>query len=169
MFAERTPVFDPDDKLKGILKKLYLQGHQTEVLRIIEKLRKTLPEMLTFYKELRDGAAKGEIHIKAEAEEFRVQIEASCAPAPAQSQRQALALSNGTRCQLLAQNGHAVVSRRCPLLAVKPTSRFYEYTPFCNLSEDSHTLCPLGARPITASSDLGGASDHALQWLPRGF
>jgi hypothetical protein len=59
MFAERTPVFDPDDKLKGILKKLYLQGHQTEVLRIIEKLRKTLPEMLTFYKELRDGAAKG--------------------------------------------------------------------------------------------------------------
>ena len=33
MFAERTPVFDMDDKLKGLLKKLYLQGHQTEVLR----------------------------------------------------------------------------------------------------------------------------------------
>ena len=59
MFAERTPVFDLDDKLKGLLKKLYSQGHQTEVLRIIEKLRKTLPEMLPFYKELRDRAAKG--------------------------------------------------------------------------------------------------------------
>src|SRR6516162_2944997 len=32
---------------------------------------------------------------------------------------------------LLAQNGHAVVTQRFPLLAVKPTWRFYEYTPQC--------------------------------------
>lgn len=59
MFAERTPpFFNLEDKLKGLLKKLYSQGHQTKVLRIIERLRKTLPGMLTFYKELRDGGAK---------------------------------------------------------------------------------------------------------------
>jgi hypothetical protein len=57
MFAERTPVFDIDDKLKGLLKKLYVHGHQTEVLRMIDKLQKTLPEMLSFYKELRSAAA----------------------------------------------------------------------------------------------------------------
>ena len=27
-------------------------------------------------------------------------------------------------------------------------------TPFHHLSEDSHTICPLGARPITASSHV---------------
>ncbi len=57
MFEANTPNFDLDDKLKGLLKRLYGMGFQREVLRIVEKLRKTLPDMLSFYKELRD--AKG--------------------------------------------------------------------------------------------------------------
>jgi hypothetical protein len=31
--------------------------------------------------------------------------------------------------RMMAQNGHAVVTRRCPLLGVKPTWRIYEDTP----------------------------------------
>jgi hypothetical protein len=58
MFEANTPNFDLDDKLKGLLKKLYGLGHHAEVIRIIEKLRKTLPDMLSFYKELRDAIPK---------------------------------------------------------------------------------------------------------------
>lgn len=57
MFEANTPNFDLDNKLRGLLKKLYGMGFQGEVLRIIEKLRKTLPDMLSFYKELRDAKA----------------------------------------------------------------------------------------------------------------
>ena len=57
MFEESTPLFDLENRLKGLLKKLYSQGQQANVLRIIDKLRKTLPDMLPFYKELRDGIA----------------------------------------------------------------------------------------------------------------
>jgi hypothetical protein len=52
MFEANTSNFDLDNKLKGLLKKLYVMGLQLEVLRIIEKLQKTLPDMLSFYKEL---------------------------------------------------------------------------------------------------------------------
>ncbi len=58
MFEANTPNFDLDDKLKGLLKKLYGLGHHAEVIRIIEKLRKSLPDMLSFYKELRDATPK---------------------------------------------------------------------------------------------------------------
>jgi hypothetical protein len=75
MFAERTPVFDLDDKLKGLLKKLYSQGHQTEVFRIIEKLQKTLPEMLPFTKNSAAGQPRAKFDTMAEAEAFRVQTE----------------------------------------------------------------------------------------------
>lgn len=57
MFEANTPNFDLDNTLRGLLKKLYGMGFQGEVLRIIEKLRKTLPDMLSFYKELRDAKA----------------------------------------------------------------------------------------------------------------
>jgi hypothetical protein len=53
MFEANTPNFDIEDKLKGLLQKLYGMGFQREVLRLIEKLRRTLPNMLSFYKELR--------------------------------------------------------------------------------------------------------------------
>jgi hypothetical protein len=55
MFEANTPNFDLEDKLKDLLKRLYEMGFQREVLRLIEKLRKTLPDMLNFYKELRDS------------------------------------------------------------------------------------------------------------------
>ena len=41
-----------DDKLKGLLQMLYDMGHRVEVLRCIEKLRKSLPGMIEFYKQL---------------------------------------------------------------------------------------------------------------------
>lgn len=52
MFDANTPNYDMDDKLKGLLQKLYDKGHRVEVLRCIEKLRKTLPGMIEFYKQL---------------------------------------------------------------------------------------------------------------------
>jgi hypothetical protein len=57
MFEANTPNFDLDYKLRGLLKNLYGMGFRGEVLRIIEKLRKTLPDMLSFYQELRDAKA----------------------------------------------------------------------------------------------------------------
>jgi translation initiation factor IF-2 len=53
MFEANTPNFDLDDKLKDLLKKLYKMGFQREVLGLIDKLRKTLPDMVAFYKEIR--------------------------------------------------------------------------------------------------------------------
>jgi hypothetical protein len=52
MFDADTPNFDMDDKLKRLLEKLYGKGHQAAVLRCVEKLRKTLPGMIEFYKKL---------------------------------------------------------------------------------------------------------------------
>ena len=52
MFDANTPNFDMNDKLKGLLQKLYDKGHRAEVLRCIERLRKTLPGMVEFYKQL---------------------------------------------------------------------------------------------------------------------
>jgi hypothetical protein len=56
MFDVDTPNYDMDDKLKGLLQKLYDMGHRAEVLRCIENLRKTLPGMLDFYKGLVQAA-----------------------------------------------------------------------------------------------------------------
>ncbi len=52
MLDANTPNYDMDDKLKGLLQKLYDAGYQAEVLRCIEKLRKTLPGIIEFYKQL---------------------------------------------------------------------------------------------------------------------
>ena len=52
MLDADTPNYDMDDKLKRLLEKLYVMGYQAEVLRCIEKLRKTLPGMIEFYKKL---------------------------------------------------------------------------------------------------------------------
>jgi hypothetical protein len=57
MFETNTPNFDLDNRLRDLLKKLYRMGFQREVLRIVEKLWKTLPDMLSLYKELRDAKA----------------------------------------------------------------------------------------------------------------
>lgn len=52
MFDTSTPHYDMDNKLRELLHKLAGMGYRTEVLRCIEKLRKTLPGMLDFYKEI---------------------------------------------------------------------------------------------------------------------
>src|SRR6185312_7748987 len=52
MFEVGTPNYDMDDKLKSLLKKLNDLGYRADVLHIVEKLRKTLPGMLDFYKQL---------------------------------------------------------------------------------------------------------------------
>jgi hypothetical protein len=58
MFDADTPNYDMDDKLKSLLHKLYDRGYRVEVLRCIEKLRKTLPGMIDFYKQLVADAPK---------------------------------------------------------------------------------------------------------------
>jgi hypothetical protein len=52
MLEASTPNFDMDDKIKKFLRKLYDKGHHAEVLRCVERLRKTLPGMLEFYETL---------------------------------------------------------------------------------------------------------------------
>jgi hypothetical protein len=52
MFDVGAPNYDVDDKLKNLLQYLYEQGYRAEVLRCIEKLRKSLPGMIEFYKKL---------------------------------------------------------------------------------------------------------------------
>ena len=52
MFEAGTPNYDMDDKLKHLLHKLANMGYRAAVLRCIEKLRKTLPGMLEFYKQV---------------------------------------------------------------------------------------------------------------------
>jgi hypothetical protein len=52
MFDANTPNYDLDDKLKGLLHKLAGMGHRATILRCIEKLRKTLPGMIEFYKQI---------------------------------------------------------------------------------------------------------------------
>jgi hypothetical protein len=52
MFEASTPNFDTDNNIKKLLRKLYDKGHQAEVLHCVERLGKTLPEMLEFYKTL---------------------------------------------------------------------------------------------------------------------
>src|SRR5262245_48994547 len=52
MFEASTPNFDMDDNIKKLLRKLYDKGYHAEVLRCVERLRKTLPGMLEFYKTL---------------------------------------------------------------------------------------------------------------------
>jgi hypothetical protein len=44
--------YDMDDHLKHLLEKLFALGLRTETIRIIEKLRKSLPGMVAFYKQL---------------------------------------------------------------------------------------------------------------------
>ncbi|SFL90277.1 hypothetical protein SAMN03159423_4300 [Bradyrhizobium sp. NFR13] len=56
MFQSHTPNFDLDNKLKTLLETLHTAGYRQEVLRIVEKLRKTLPDMLSFYIKLRDNS-----------------------------------------------------------------------------------------------------------------
>lgn len=58
MFDANTPNFDIDDKLKELLRKLAGMGHRMAVLRCIEKLRKTLPGMFEFYKQIVEEAPK---------------------------------------------------------------------------------------------------------------
>ncbi|CCJ08903.1 Uncharacterized protein BN69_3452 [Methylocystis sp. SC2] len=52
MLDANTPNFDLDDNLKRLLHKLAGMGHRAAVVRCIEKLRKTLPGMLEFYKQI---------------------------------------------------------------------------------------------------------------------
>jgi len=52
MFEVSTPNFDMDDNIKKLLRKLYDKGHRAEALRCVERLRKTLPGMLEFYRTL---------------------------------------------------------------------------------------------------------------------
>jgi hypothetical protein len=52
MFEASTPNFDMDDNIKKLLRKLYDKGYHAEVLRCVERLRKTLLGMLEFYKTL---------------------------------------------------------------------------------------------------------------------
>jgi hypothetical protein len=52
MLDAHAPNYDMDDKLKKLLGKLARMGHRVAVLRCIEKLRKTLPGMLEFYKQI---------------------------------------------------------------------------------------------------------------------
>ena len=47
-----TPDFDLDDKLKKLIKKLASLGYRGDAIRFAEKLRRTLPGMLQFYKDL---------------------------------------------------------------------------------------------------------------------
>jgi hypothetical protein len=47
-----TPDFDLDDKLKELIKKLASLGYRGDAIRFVEKLRRTLPGMLEFYKNL---------------------------------------------------------------------------------------------------------------------
>jgi hypothetical protein len=58
MFDANTPNYDMDDKLKGLLHKLAGMGHRAAVLRCIEKLGKTLPGMIEFYKQIVAEAPK---------------------------------------------------------------------------------------------------------------
>jgi hypothetical protein len=60
MFEASTPNFDMDDNIKKLLRKLYDKGHHAEVLRCIERLRKTLPGMLELYKTLGVPVPKAE-------------------------------------------------------------------------------------------------------------
>lgn len=55
MIEANSPNFDLDNNLRGLLIKLYKIGFQSKVLQILEKLQKTLPEMLSLYKELREA------------------------------------------------------------------------------------------------------------------
>jgi hypothetical protein len=52
MFESNTPNYDMDDKLKALLRKLAGVGHRAAILRCVEKLRKTLPGMIEFYKQI---------------------------------------------------------------------------------------------------------------------
>ena len=47
-----TPDFDLDNKLKSIIEKLAASGYRADAIRFVEKLRRTLPGMLEFYKDL---------------------------------------------------------------------------------------------------------------------
>ena len=52
MFDAHAPNYDMDEKLQKLLGKLARMGHRVAVLRCIEKLRKTLPGMFEFYKQI---------------------------------------------------------------------------------------------------------------------
>jgi hypothetical protein len=52
MFDAHAPNYDMDNKLQNLLGKLAKMGHRVAVLRCIEKLRKTLPGMVEFYKQI---------------------------------------------------------------------------------------------------------------------
>jgi hypothetical protein len=47
-----TPDFDLDGKLKELITKLASLGYRDDAIRFVEKLRRTLPGMLEFYKDL---------------------------------------------------------------------------------------------------------------------
>jgi hypothetical protein len=68
-----------------------------------------------------------------------------------------------------------IVLHGCPL-SLDAWGRLNVVTPFHHLSEDSHTICPLGARPITASrlppnlpKPTKRDAERAQKQLARGF
>ena len=52
MLDAGAPNFDLDDKLKKLIEKLAALGLRAEAIRCVEKLRRTLPNMLDLYKKL---------------------------------------------------------------------------------------------------------------------
>jgi hypothetical protein len=55
MLDANAPNYDMDDKLKGLIQKLADLGLRAEAIHCVEKLRKTLPGMVEFYKKLVAG------------------------------------------------------------------------------------------------------------------
>jgi hypothetical protein len=52
MIDANAPNYDIDDHLKHFLEKLFALGLRTETIRTVEKLRRSLPGMVAFYKQL---------------------------------------------------------------------------------------------------------------------
>lgn len=52
MIEASAPNYDMDGHLKKLLEKLFALGLRIETIRIVEKLRKSLPGMVAFYKQL---------------------------------------------------------------------------------------------------------------------
>ena len=52
MIEAKIPDYDMDDHLKRLLEKLFALGLRTETIRIVEKLQKSLPGMVAFYRQL---------------------------------------------------------------------------------------------------------------------
>ena len=59
MLEANAPNYDLDNKLKSLIQKLATLGFRSEAIRSAELLRKSLPGMIDFYKELVAGSAIG--------------------------------------------------------------------------------------------------------------